>query len=434
MKAPLLLLDVLADVKRSPRSASPTSLPAAGRRGQAGARRARHPVEFLDAGMFDEDRYFDIEIEYAKENAEDIVMRVRAHNRGPEAAPLHILPHLWFRNTWSWTQIAQPQPRIIPGASGPGARSPLGGLSRPTLGGARAPLGARAGVAASPPSAASPADAADATPEAATSPDSGAHRSVAAKAAPLAKPPLGGGRAPLGALSRPTLGGPRAATPRAPAPRLPSLSRAVPSSPSVAVPIEAEQEAEVPPSFASPVESDEAQGAAPTGDEAAPDAPLVAAAESTAPALADAVGLAETNQAERRSDVDRIADTSTSDEPTLGAVLPFGETALGSEEPELNMRGPSLDALGPLPAEPPNRVARRRFNTTDDDVSYFSFGMTTNHRNPTQQCTHERNDKPPGVLQPGPPRLTNSARQPKLDWWRREIYEQHPPFARTRWS
>jgi len=76
--------------------------------------------ELLDTGIFDDDRYFDIEVEYAKESAEDIVVRLRAHNRGPEAAPLHVLPHLWFRNTWSWGEKPQPQPRIVRGDSGPG--------------------------------------------------------------------------------------------------------------------------------------------------------------------------------------------------------------------------------------------------------------------------------------------------------------------------
>lgn len=79
--------------------------------------------ELLDTGIFDDDRYFDIEVEYAKESAEDIVVRLRAFNRGPEAAPLHVLPHLWFRNTWSWGDKAQPQPRIVRGESGPGSVS-----------------------------------------------------------------------------------------------------------------------------------------------------------------------------------------------------------------------------------------------------------------------------------------------------------------------
>ena len=58
--------------------------------------------ELLDTGIFDEDRYFDIVIEYAKATTEDLCIRIEAFNRGPEAAPLHILPHLWFRNTWAW--------------------------------------------------------------------------------------------------------------------------------------------------------------------------------------------------------------------------------------------------------------------------------------------------------------------------------------------
>ncbi len=58
--------------------------------------------ELLDTGVFHEDRYFDIVIEYAKATPEDICIRVEAFNRGPESAPLHILPHLWYRNIWGW--------------------------------------------------------------------------------------------------------------------------------------------------------------------------------------------------------------------------------------------------------------------------------------------------------------------------------------------
>jgi hypothetical protein len=58
--------------------------------------------ELLDTGVFDEDRYFDVTVEYAKGGPEDILVRVSATNRGPDAAPLHLLPTLWFRNTWSW--------------------------------------------------------------------------------------------------------------------------------------------------------------------------------------------------------------------------------------------------------------------------------------------------------------------------------------------
>jgi hypothetical protein len=59
--------------------------------------------ELIDTGIFDDRRYFDIEIEVAKEDPETLVMRVTAHNRGPDRAPLHLIPQLWFRNTWSWS-------------------------------------------------------------------------------------------------------------------------------------------------------------------------------------------------------------------------------------------------------------------------------------------------------------------------------------------
>ena len=55
--------------------------------------------ELLDTGVFEGDRYFDIFIEYAKADPEDLAIRITAHNRGPDPAPLHILPTLWFRNT-----------------------------------------------------------------------------------------------------------------------------------------------------------------------------------------------------------------------------------------------------------------------------------------------------------------------------------------------
>jgi hypothetical protein len=58
--------------------------------------------ELLDTGIFEGNRYFDIFVEYAKAEPDDILVRITAHNRGPEAAPLHLLPSLWFHNTWSW--------------------------------------------------------------------------------------------------------------------------------------------------------------------------------------------------------------------------------------------------------------------------------------------------------------------------------------------
>jgi hypothetical protein len=58
--------------------------------------------ELLDTGVFDDDRYFDVFVEYAKESPEDILIRITVHNRGPDPAELHVLPTLWFRNRWSW--------------------------------------------------------------------------------------------------------------------------------------------------------------------------------------------------------------------------------------------------------------------------------------------------------------------------------------------
>ena len=67
-------------------------------------RRGMDQPEFdlIDTGIFDDDRYFDVFVEYAKAAPEDILMRITIHNRGPETAPIHVLPQLWFRNTWSW--------------------------------------------------------------------------------------------------------------------------------------------------------------------------------------------------------------------------------------------------------------------------------------------------------------------------------------------
>ncbi|PMB14217.1 glucosidase [Fischerella thermalis CCMEE 5282] len=67
-------------------------------------RRSRQEPEFelLDTGVFAEDRYFDVFVEYAKDSPEDILIQISIINRWPEAKTLHLLPHLWFRNTWSW--------------------------------------------------------------------------------------------------------------------------------------------------------------------------------------------------------------------------------------------------------------------------------------------------------------------------------------------
>src|SRR5438105_11841115 len=72
-------------------------------------RRTRQDFEFelMDTGVFDQNRYFDIFVEYAKASPDDIFVRITAANRGPESAPLHILPTLWFRNTWSWGRTGE---------------------------------------------------------------------------------------------------------------------------------------------------------------------------------------------------------------------------------------------------------------------------------------------------------------------------------------
>jgi hypothetical protein len=70
--------------------------------------------ELEDAGVFDDDRYFDVRVEYAKAAPEDICIRIVITNRGPDAATLHLLPTLWFRNTWSWGRHGADQPRTKP--------------------------------------------------------------------------------------------------------------------------------------------------------------------------------------------------------------------------------------------------------------------------------------------------------------------------------
>jgi hypothetical protein len=76
---------------------------------QENARRGKQEPEFeiIDTGIFDDDRYFDVDIEYAKAGAEDILLRLTVHNRGPEEAEIHVLPSVWFRNTWSWFKDGQ---------------------------------------------------------------------------------------------------------------------------------------------------------------------------------------------------------------------------------------------------------------------------------------------------------------------------------------
>lgn len=84
-----------------------------------GRREGRGPeYELVDTGIFDDGRFFDIVIEYAKASTEEIAIRITATNRGPDAAELHVLPTLWFRNTWAWDGRGSPAP-VIRGAEGP---------------------------------------------------------------------------------------------------------------------------------------------------------------------------------------------------------------------------------------------------------------------------------------------------------------------------
>jgi len=77
-----------------------------------GRRRDELEYELLDTGVFDQNRYFDVVVEYAKAAPDDILARVTVHNRGPDSATLHLLPTIWFRNTWSWGQPAGERPGL----------------------------------------------------------------------------------------------------------------------------------------------------------------------------------------------------------------------------------------------------------------------------------------------------------------------------------
>ncbi|HYL14578.1 MAG TPA: glucosidase [Terriglobales bacterium] len=96
-------------------------------------RRSKQDPEFelLDSGALAENRYFDIVVEYAKAGADDLLVRITAHNRGPEAAPIRLLPTVWFRNTWSWQNDA-PKPSLAQGVSAKNAAAIA--LDHPELG------------------------------------------------------------------------------------------------------------------------------------------------------------------------------------------------------------------------------------------------------------------------------------------------------------
>src|SRR6202789_1006808 len=75
--------------------------------------------ELIDTGVFAENRYFDVFVEYAKADSEDTLIRITAWNRGPDPAPLHLLPTLWFRNRWDWgDEYERPQAVQVDGIDG----------------------------------------------------------------------------------------------------------------------------------------------------------------------------------------------------------------------------------------------------------------------------------------------------------------------------
>jgi Glycosyl hydrolase family 63 C-terminal domain len=81
--------------------------------------RSQQEFELVDSGVFSDNRYFDVFVEYAKADVEDILIRITAFNRAPEAAALHLLPQLWFRNTWSWGRdLRRPMVRKGPSVAG----------------------------------------------------------------------------------------------------------------------------------------------------------------------------------------------------------------------------------------------------------------------------------------------------------------------------
>ena len=88
--------------------------------------------ELLDTGIFATQRYFDVFVEYAKAGPEDLCIRIEVCNRGPEPAPVHVIPHLWFRNRWAWGPEPLPQPSISLGPRSDGCLSLLADDSRPS--------------------------------------------------------------------------------------------------------------------------------------------------------------------------------------------------------------------------------------------------------------------------------------------------------------
>ena len=101
--------------------------------------RDRPEFELLDTGIFDDDRYFDVFVEYAKAGPEDVLMQVTVHNRGPEEAAIHLLPQVWFRNTWSWTADSRKPRLAVTGPANSGSTPSRAGRVHPVRGGRPGP-------------------------------------------------------------------------------------------------------------------------------------------------------------------------------------------------------------------------------------------------------------------------------------------------------
>ncbi len=118
---------------------------------QENARRGKHELEYelVDTGVFVENRYFDVQVEYAKAGPDDLLVRITVSNRGPDAAELHLVPTLWFRNHWSWGRDSEehgPKPVIRAGRGSAGTSELVAehhGLGNFALAIEDAPAGAR---------------------------------------------------------------------------------------------------------------------------------------------------------------------------------------------------------------------------------------------------------------------------------------------------
>jgi Mannosylglycerate hydrolase MGH1-like glycoside hydrolase domain len=91
---------------------------------ETNGRRSRDEFEYelLDTGVFNDDRYFDVFVEFAKAAPDNVAIKISVSNRGPEAATLHVLPTLWFRNTWSWSEPT-PKPALRASDSSGGVKT-----------------------------------------------------------------------------------------------------------------------------------------------------------------------------------------------------------------------------------------------------------------------------------------------------------------------